>query len=64
MTHRRWITVFIASFVPLGLWLLFWFVRIVVSGDFELNNPVFVFIIPTALYVGLQLWLAIRAFTT
>ncbi len=63
MTRRRWTTAFIFSFIPLGIWLIFWFFRIVTSGGLESSGLAFAFIIPTALYVCLQIWLAIRAFT-
>jgi hypothetical protein len=61
MTHRRWITVFIASFLPLGIWLMFWLVRLVTlqSGGLSLA-----FVVPTAVYVCFQVWLAFRALTS
>ena len=62
MTRRQWITAFITSFIPLGIWLLFWFFRAILPGGLEQGNLALVFIIPTVLYVGFQIWLAIRAF--
>ena len=61
MTHRRWITVFIVSFLPLGIWLMFWLIRLVTLQSVGLSLA---FIIPTAVYVCLQVWLAFRAFTS
>jgi len=61
MAHRRWITAFTMSFIPLGLWLLFWFLRVTIPSGFEPSSPALVFIIPIVLYVGFQIWLAIRA---
>ena len=62
MTHRRWTTAFILSFVPLGIWLLFWFFRITTLSGLEQERLALAFIIPTVLYVCFQIWLAIRAF--
>jgi len=62
MTQKRWTTAFILSFVPLGIWLLVWFFRIIRTGGLEQGWPALAFIIPTVLYVCLQIWLAIRAF--
>jgi len=63
MTRRRWTTVFILSFIPLGVWLIFWFYRIAITGGFGGSGWALAFIIPTAVYVCIQVWLAIRAFT-
>ena len=63
MTRRRWINVFLLSFVPLGIWLLVWFIRAFQSGSMVDSSPGLLFVIPTAIYVCLQVWLAIRAFT-
>lgn len=63
MTRRRWINVFILSFVPLGVWLLVWFIRAFQSGGVEPVSPALLFVIPTGIYVCLQVWLAVRAFT-
>ncbi len=62
MTRRRWINIFILSFVPLGIWLLVWFIGAFQSGGMEEGRPALLFVIPTAIYVCLQVWLAIRAF--
>ncbi len=62
MTRRKWITLFIVSFLPLGIWLMFWFIRLVTSqsgGGLSLA-----FVVPTAVYVCFQVWLAFRAFTS
>jgi len=48
-------------YTPLGIWLLFWFARAILSGGPELGNLAITFSIPTILYAGFQIWLALRA---
>lgn len=62
MTRRRRVNVFILSFVPLGIWLLVWFIRVFQTGGLEGDSPALLFVVPTGIYVCLQVWLAIRAF--
>ncbi|MEE8419034.1 MAG: hypothetical protein V3S02_02865 [Dehalococcoidales bacterium] len=63
MTRRRWVNFFVLSFVPLGIWLLVWFIKAFQTGGLEGSTPALLFVIPTGIYVCLQIWLAIRAFT-
>ena len=62
MTHKQWTTIFLLSFIPLALWLLVWFIHFTGFGFSGLGSSEFIFFIPTVLYVGFQIWLAIRAF--
>ena len=62
MTRRGWITAFLGSFILLSIWMLFWFFYFATSGGFGQGSLELVFIILTVLFVGFQIWLAIRAF--
>ena len=61
MSRRRWITIFIVSFIPLAFWMLAWFFYFAMSGGFRHGSLEIIFIILTVLYVGFQIWLAIHA---
>jgi len=54
--------IFILSFIPLGVWVMFWLYRAVASVEVEQTQPGLGFVIPTAVYGGFQVWLALRAF--